>query len=61
MVRRKARLIPTTEKGGLASPLWTDNEFKSLLREHMDSIVTEKVGFKLTKKFGIDPDKVRTV
>ena len=31
MVRRNARLVSTTEKGGLATPLWTDSEFKSFL------------------------------
>ncbi len=31
MVRRNARLIPTTEKSGLATPLWSDSEFKTLL------------------------------
>ncbi|KAI2661136.1 Tyrosine--tRNA ligase [Labeo rohita] len=61
MLRRNARLIPTTEKGGLATPLWTDNEFKSLLGEHMDSIVTESVRLDLTKKFGIDPEKVWSI
>ncbi len=43
MFRKNARLIPTTEKGGLATPLWSDSEFKTLLGEHMDLIVTEKV------------------
>ncbi len=43
MVRRNARLIPTTEKSGLATPLWSDSEFKTLLGEHMDLIVTEKL------------------
>ena len=57
MLRRNAYLIPTTEKGGLATPLWTDSEFKSLLGEHMDSIVTESVRLDLMKKFGIDPEK----
>ncbi|KAI2645135.1 Gag polyprotein [Labeo rohita] len=61
MLRTNARLIPTTEKGGLATPLWTDNEFKSLLGEHMDSIVTESVRLDLTKKFGIDPEKVWSI
>ena len=43
MLRRNANLIPTTEKGGLATPSWTDSEFKSLLGEHMDSIVTVRL------------------
>ncbi len=43
MVRRNARLIPTTEKSGLATPLWSDSEFKTLLGEQMDLIVTEKL------------------
>jgi len=34
MVRRNVRLVPSTEKGELASPVWTDSEFKSLLGEH---------------------------
>ncbi len=57
MVRRNARLIPTTEKSGLATPLWSDSEFKTLLGEHMDLIVTEKVRQKLTQKYEIHPDK----
>lgn len=61
MVRRNARLIPTTEKGGLATPLWSDSEFKSLLGEHMDSIVTESVRLNLTKKCGIHPEKVWSI
>ncbi len=48
MVRMNARLIPTTEKTGLATPLWSDSEFKTLLGEQMDLIVTEKVRQKLT-------------
>ncbi len=43
MFRKNARLIPTTEKGGLATPLWSDSEFKSLLGVQMNLIVTEKV------------------
>jgi len=61
MVIRNARLVPSTEKGGLASPVWTDNEFKSLLGEHMDFIVTQSVGLNLTKKFGIHPEKVWSI
>ena len=61
MLRRNAYLIPTTEKGGLATPSWTDSEFKSLLGEHMDSIVTESVRLDLIKKFGIDPEKVWSI
>ncbi len=49
MVRRNARLIPTTEKSGLATPLWSDSEFKTLLGEQMDLIVTEKVRQELTQ------------
>ncbi len=41
MVRRNARLIPTTEKTGLATPLWSDSEFKTLLGKQMDLIVKE--------------------
>ncbi len=48
MVRMNARLIPTTEKTGFATPLWSDSEFKTLLGEQMDLIVTEKVRQKLT-------------
>ncbi len=33
MVRMNARLIPTTEKSGLATPLWSDSEFKTLLEK----------------------------
>ncbi len=57
MVRRNARLIPTTEKTGLATPLWSDSEFKTLLGEQMDLIVTEKVRQELTQKYEIHPDK----
>ncbi len=57
MVRRNARLIPTTEKSGLATPLWSDSEFKTLLGEQMDLIVTEKVRQKLSQKYEIHPDK----
>lgn len=57
MVKRHARLTPTTEKGGLASPLWSDSEFSSMLNKHMDSIVTDSVRQNLTQKFGIDPDR----
>ncbi len=35
MVRRNAKLIPTTEKSGLATPLWSDSEFKTLLGEQI--------------------------
>lgn len=47
MFGRNNRLIPTTEKGELATPLWTDNEFKSLLGEHMDLTVSRvsQIGF----------------
>ncbi len=61
MVRRNARLIPTTEKSGLATPLWSDSEFKTLLGEQMDLIVTEKVRQKLTQKYEIHPDKTWSV
>ena len=61
MVRRNAKLIPTTEKGGLATPLRTDSEFKSSLALHMDSIVTESVRLNLTKKFGIHSEKVWSI
>ncbi len=61
MVRRNARLIPTTEKRGLATPLWSDSEFKTLLGEQMDLIVTEKVRQKLTQKYEIHPDKTWSV
>ncbi len=43
MVIRNARLIPTTENSGLATRLWSDSEFKMLLGEQMDLIVTEKL------------------
>ncbi len=56
-----ARLIPTTEKSGLATPLWSDSEFKTLLGEQMDLIVTEKVRQKLTQKYEIHPDKTWSV
>ncbi len=61
MVRMNARLIPTTEKSGLATPLWSDSEFKTLLGEQMDLIVTEKVRQKLTQKYEIHPDKTWSV
>ncbi len=61
MVRRNARLIPTTEKSGLATPLWSDSEFKTLLGEQMDLIVTEKVRQLLTQKYEIHPDKTWSV
>ncbi len=61
MVRMNARLIPTTEKMGLATPLWSDSEFKTLLGEQMDLIVTEKVRQKLTQKYEIHPDKTWSV
>ncbi|KAI2644862.1 UvrABC system protein B [Labeo rohita] len=61
MVRKNARLIPTTEKGGLATPLWSDSEFKSLLGVQMNLIVTEKVRQELTKKYEIHPDKTWSV
>ncbi len=60
MVRRNARLIPT-EKTGLATPLWSDSEFKTLLGEQMDLIVTEKVRQELTQKYEIHPDKTWSV
>ncbi len=56
-----ARLIPTTEKMGLATPLWSDSEFKTLLGEQMNLIVTEKVRQKLTQKYEIHPDKTWSV
>ncbi len=56
-----ARLIPTTEKMGLATPLWSDSEFKTLLGEQMDLIVTEKVRQKLTQKYEIHPEKTWSV
>ncbi len=61
MVRMNARLIPNTEKMGLATPLWSDSEFKILLGEQMDLIVTEKVRQKLTQKYEIHPDKTWSV
>ncbi len=61
MVRRNARLIPTTEKSGLATSLWSDSEFKTLLGEQMDLIVTEKVRQELTQKYEIHPDKTWSV
>ncbi len=61
MFRKNARLIPTTEKGGLATPLWSDSEFKSLLGVQMDLIVTEKVRQELTQKYEIHPDKTWSV
>ncbi len=61
MVRMNARLIPTTENMGLATPLWSDSEFKTLLGEQMDLIVTEKVRQKLTQKYEIHPDKTWSV
>ncbi len=56
-----ARLIPTTEKSGLATPLWAESQFKTLLGEQMDLIVTEKVRQKLTQKYEIHPDKTWSV
>ncbi len=61
MVRRNARLIPTTEKIGLATTLWSDSEFKTLLGEQMDLIVTKKVRQELTQKYEIHPDKTWSV
>ncbi len=61
MVRKNARLIPTTEKMGLATLLWSDSEFKTLLGEQMDLIVTEKVRQELTQKYEIHPDKTWSV
>ncbi len=61
MVRMNARLIPTTEKSGLATPLWSDSEFKTLLEKKMDLIVTEKVRQELTQKYEIHPDKTWSV
>ncbi len=61
MFRTNARLIPTTEKGGLATPLWSDSEFKSLLGVQMDLIITEKVRQELTQKYQIHPDKTWSV
>ncbi len=43
MVRMNAKLIPTTEKSGLATPLWSDSEFKTLLGEQMDLIILKKL------------------
>ncbi len=60
MFRKNARLIPT-EKGGLATPLWSDSEFKSLLGVQMNIIVTEKVRQELTQKYEIHPDKTWSV
>ncbi len=61
MFRKNSRLIPTTEKGGLATPLWSDSEFKTLLGEQMDLIVTEKVRQELTQKYEIHPDETWSV
>ncbi len=61
MFRKNARLIPTTEKGGLETPLWSDSEFKSLLGVQMDLIVTEIVRQELTQKYEIHPDKTWSV
>lgn len=61
MFRKNARLIPTTEKGGLATPLWSDSEFKSQLGVQMNLIVTEKVRQELTQKYEIHPDKTWSV
>ncbi len=61
MFRKNARLIPTTEKGGLATPLWSDSEFKSLLGVQMDLIVTEKVRQELMQKYEFHPDKTWSV
>ncbi len=61
MVRMNARQIPTTEKSGLATPLWSDSEFKTLLGKKMDLIVTEKVRQELTQKYEIHPDKTWSV
>ncbi len=61
MVRRNAKLIPTTEKSGLATPLWSDSQFKTLLGKKMDLIVTEKVRQELTQKYEIHPDKTWSV
>ncbi len=52
MFRKNDRLIPTTEKGGLATPLWSDSEFKSLLGVQINLIVTEKVRQELIQKYG---------
>ncbi len=54
-------IFPATEKGGLATPLWSDSEFKSLLGVQMDLIVTEKVRQELTQKYEIHPDKTWSV
>lgn len=61
MFRKNARLIPTTDKGGLATPLWSDSEFKSQLGVQMSLIVTEKVRQELTQKYEIHPDKIWSV
>ncbi|MGL4645526.1 MAG: hypothetical protein ACRCVL_00175 [Cetobacterium sp.] len=61
MFKKNARLIPTTEKGGLATPLWTSGEFKSMLAEQMNAIVTDSVKQNLAKKYGIHPDKVWSI
>ncbi len=61
MVRRNAKLIPTTEKSGLATPLWSDSQFKTLLGKKIDLIVTEKVRQELTQKYEIHPDKTWSV
>ena len=61
MFRKNARLIPTTEKGGFATPSWSESEFKNMLREQMDLIVTEKVRQELTQKYEIHPDKTWSV
>lgn len=55
MLRRNAKLIPATEKGGLATPSWT------VIGDHMDSIVTESVRLDLTNTFGIHPENVWTI
>ncbi len=61
MFRKNARLIPQLKKGGLATPLWSDSEFKSLLGVQMNLIVTEKVRQELTQKYEIHPDKTWSV
>ncbi|XP_048858162.1 uncharacterized protein LOC125725341 [Brienomyrus brachyistius] len=61
MFKKNASLIPTTKKGGLATPSWSDSEFKSLLGVQMDLIVTEKVRQELTHKYKIHPDKTWSV
>jgi len=60
MVRKNAKLVPTTEKSGLAAPLWSDSEFKTLLGEQMN-LVTEKDRKELTQKYEIHPDKTWSV